>query len=84
MILREADGVMQPIELVAQAAPLILVNLLYAAIVFVIARKRGIRPWPWTLGTLVPVIGFVVFPVFLLLSFLSMLDRLTALEARDR
>lgn len=64
-----------------QLLPLTILSLIYAAVVYVIARKRRINPWGWTIGTLVPLFGpLLVGPIFMLLSFLSVLDRLNRLE----
>jgi hypothetical protein len=60
--------------------PLIIVSLIYAVVVYLIAGKRRLNPWPWTIGTLVPFVGLFVAAVFMLLSFLSVFDRLNALE----
>ncbi|RAK57256.1 hypothetical protein [Phenylobacterium deserti] len=71
--------------LVVQLLPLIILSIIYASVVYVIARRRGVSPWPWTIGALVPGLGvFVVTPIFMLLSFLSVLDRLNALEGAAR
>jgi hypothetical protein len=65
-----------------QLLPSIILGALYAWIVYVIARKRGINPWPWTIAALVPILGLIVAAVFYLLSFLSVLDRLNDLEQK--
>jgi tetratricopeptide (TPR) repeat protein len=57
-------------------------SLFYAVVVFVVARKRKINPWGWTIAALVPFIGFVVAAVFFLVTLLSILDHLNRLEAR--
>src|SRR5215471_17059614 len=67
-----------------QLVPGIILGLVYAAVVFVVARKRKINPWGWTIATLVPFIGLLVAAVFFLLTLLSILDRLDTLEARSR
>ena len=67
-----------------QLMPTFIVGLIYAAIVYVVARKRGLNPWGWTLGALIPVFGIIVSAVFMLLTFLSMLDRLNALEGKAK
>jgi hypothetical protein len=67
--------------MLVQFLPLTILSLIYAVVVFVIARKRRINPWGWTIGTLVPVFGPIfVGPTFMLLSFLSVFDRLNRLE----
>lgn len=68
-------------NLLIQLIPAIIFSLIYAVIVYAVARRRRLNPWPWTIATLIPVIGMIVAGVFLLLSFLSVLDRLNALEA---
>jgi hypothetical protein len=55
----------------------------YAWIIYLVARRRGVNPIPWILGTFIPVIGFIVAGVFFVLTLLSILDRLSALE-QDR
>ena len=66
-----------------QLIPSIVLGVIYAAVVFVIARKRGVNPWGWTIATLVPLIGLLVSAVFFLTTLLSSLDRLNALEGRS-
>ena len=67
--------------LLMQFLPLVLLSVIYAVVVYVIAQKRRINPWGWTIGTLVPFIGPIfVGPIFMLLSFLSVFDRLNRLE----
>ena len=58
----------------------IILGVIYAIVVYVIARKRRVNPWPWTIATLIPGLGMLVAAVFYLLSFLSVLDRLNKLE----
>jgi ATP/ADP translocase len=65
-----------------QLLPTFIVGAIYAAVVFVMARKRNLNPWGWTIGALIPVVGIFVSAVFMLLTFLSVLDRLNALEGR--
>ena len=66
-----------------QFIPYLIIAGFYAWIIFLIAKRRNVNPWPWVIGTLVPIFGFVVAGVFFVLTLLSMLDRLNALE-RDR
>jgi hypothetical protein len=63
-----------------QLAPMFLLGLFYAAVVYVVARKRKINPWGWTIATLIPGIGLIASGIFFLLTFLSILDRLNVLE----
>lgn len=60
----------------------LILGIIYAVLVFIIARKRRVNPWPWTIASLVPILGIIVAAVFYFLSFLSVLDRLNALENR--
>lgn len=70
-----------PEALALQFLPLTILSFIYAAVVYVVAKKRRINPWGWTIATLVPAIGPIfVGPIFMLLSFLSVLDRLNKLE----
>lgn len=70
--------------MIIQMVPITILSIIYAVVIFVIARKRGVNPWPWTIGTLVPFVGaIIVGPIFMLLSFLSVFDRLNVLEKRD-
>jgi hypothetical protein len=70
--------------LLVNLLPLIIVQAFYAWVEFLVARKRGLNPWPWVLGTLVPLFGMFVFAVFFLLTLLSILDRLNRLEKVGR
>lgn len=60
-----------------------VMGLIYAVVVFIVARKRNINPWGWTLATAIPVAGLIVAAVFFLTTLLSMLDRLNKLEQRE-
>ena len=71
-----------PQDFLIQMIPTLILGAIYAWTVFVIARKRGINPWGWTIASLVPILGLIVAGVFYLLSFLAVLDRLNALEGR--
>jgi hypothetical protein len=77
----QADYVVDPAtRVIIQLLPLMIIQTVYAIITFVMARKQGKNPWAWTIFTLVPGIGMFVFLIFFLLTLLSMLDRLNALE----
>ncbi|MGH1557333.1 hypothetical protein ACRAWD_04860 [Caulobacter segnis] len=69
-------------SIIIQLMPVLIVCSVYAVIVYVVAKKRGINPWGWVIGTLVPVVGLFVAGIFMLLSFLSILDRVNELETR--
>lgn len=68
--------------IVAQLAPLVIVGVIYAVAVFVVARKRQVYPWGWTIGALIPLAGFLVALTFFVATILSILDRLDSLETR--
>lgn len=70
-------------NMIIQFIPSMVLGVIYAAIVFVVARKRGVNPWGWTIATLVPLIGLLVSAVFFLTTLLSILDRLNILESRS-
>lgn len=61
----------------------VIVGIIYAVVVYFVARKRGVNPWPWAIPTLIPVLGMMIAAIFMILSFLSVLDRLNALENRE-
>ena len=65
---------------IIQFIPLMTLQLFYAAVVFVVARKQHKNPWIWTACSLIPGLGFILAGVFMLLSYLSVLDRLNVLE----
>jgi hypothetical protein len=69
---------------VIQFVPLFFFSAIYAAIVFAVARKRGVNSWPWVIGTLVPFFGLIVSGVFFLLTLFSILDRLNRLQAQAK
>lgn len=66
-----------------QFGPLLLISAIYAALIYVVANRRRINPWGWMIGTMIPMIGFIVAAVFFYTTLLSMLDRLNALEGRS-
>ncbi|WP_340646716.1 hypothetical protein [Phenylobacterium sp.] len=66
--------------MIIQFIPSIILGILYAIVVFLVARKRRINPWGWTIATLIPIIGLVVAAVFFCVTLLSILDRLNGLE----
>lgn len=70
-------------DIFIQLVPLIIVSVIYAVVVFLVARKRKLNPWGWTIGTLVPIIGLFVSAIFFLVTLLSILDRLNSLEERS-
>ena len=63
----------------------VITQAVYAVVVYNVAIKRreyNVIPWVWTCFTLIPFLGVMLANLFLILSFLSVLDRLTALESR--
>lgn len=77
----EASAAAAGAGLIGALVVYIVIGIIYAIVVYVIARKRRVNPWPWTIPTLIPVIGIIVAGIFMLLSFLSVLDRLNKLES---
>ena len=67
---------------VASLLPLLFVGVLWGAVIFFIARKRGDNPWLWAVVCGLPLIGGVMTVVYLLLTLHSILDRLNRLEGR--
>ncbi|CAN5425936.1 hypothetical protein BH10PSE3_BH10PSE3_34110 [soil metagenome] len=65
---------------IIQIFPILFLSIIYAIVVFIVARKRNINPWGWTIGTAIPFIGFFVSAVFFLVTLMSILDRLNMLE----
>jgi len=70
-------------SLLVQLLPSLVLGLIYAWIVYVVARKRRVNPWVWVIPAIIPVIGLVVSAIFMLLSFISIFDRLNALETKQ-
>lgn len=66
-----------------QFLPSVLLGGIYAILVYQIAKRRGVAPLGWVLGTLIPIIGLIVSAIFFYLSFLSVLDRLNKLENNE-
>ena len=67
-------------SMLIQFLPLMVIQSIYATIVFIMARKRRINPWFWTISSLFPGLDMLASGLFMLLTTLSMLDRLNALE----
>jgi hypothetical protein len=67
---------------ILQFIPIMIIGAIYALVVFLVARKRRINPWGWTIASLVPFFGIFVAAVFLITTLLSILDRLHVLEAK--
>jgi hypothetical protein len=65
---------------IVMLVPYMIIQLLYAIVVFQLCRKQNWNAWLWTIATLVPVIGLIVFAVLFISSLLKTLDRLNALE----
>jgi hypothetical protein len=70
-----------PSDAIIQRVPLIILNAIYAIVEFIVARKRRVNVWGWTLATLTPFFGLFVSAIFFLTTLLSILDRLNALES---
>lgn len=68
---------------IIQLLPLLTIQVVYAVVVFLMAQKRRVNAWLWAIGTVAPVLGMFVALVFFVLTMLSVLDRLNALESRE-
>jgi hypothetical protein len=68
--------------MILQILPVMVIQCFYAIGAFVISRKRGVNPWPWTLVSLVPFVGLIAVPVFLYAMLGAIFDRLRALEGK--
>lgn len=68
--------------LIAQLFPLILVQVFYAVSAFIISRKRGTNPWPWTVASLIPVLGLFAGAIFPYVMLAALFDRIRALEGK--
>ncbi len=75
-------GGVSMVAAILQFIPLMTIQVVYAVIVFMMAKRRKLSPWPWTIGSLVPGIGMIVSGIFILLTIFSVLDRLNALESK--
>jgi hypothetical protein len=69
-----------PSVAIGALAPFLVLSVFYGGIVLIVALKRRINPWAWTILALVPFINWLVVPIFLFVTLLSMLDRLHSLE----
>lgn len=67
-------------ELLMQILPVMIWQVIFVVITFVTCLKRRVNPWPWAIGTLIPGLGVLVYLIFSLVSWFSVLDRLNALE----
>lgn len=69
--------------IILQILPVMVIQCFYAIGAFVISKKRGVNPWPWTVVSLVPFIGLIAVPVFLYVMLGAIFDRLRALEGKS-
>lgn len=65
---------------IVMLVPYMIIQLLYAIVAFQLCRKQRWNAWLWTIATLVPVVGLIVFVVLFMSSQLKTLDRLNILE----
>ena len=61
--------------------PLLLISLTFSIPVFLIARKRKLNPWGWTILTFCPFVGWIFAIAFCANTVLSILDRLAKIES---
>ena len=66
--------------LLMQMLPMLVWQVIFIVVSFVACLKRRINPWPWTIGMLIPFVGLIVYAVFSLVTWYSILDRLNKLE----
>lgn len=69
-------------ELLLQFVPSVLLQLVLAAVFFILWRKLGRNPWPVTILTLIPLVGLVVSGVVWIRALFIIADRLNMLENR--
>lgn len=67
-------------DAVIQFVPLMVIQLVYVFVAVLICRKSNKNPWIWGIAILIPGIGMFSFVVFFVVTILSMLDRIRALE----
>ena len=65
---------------IIQLIPIMIIGSVYAFVVYLVAKRRKINPWGWSICALIPIIGLFVALIFLLSTLLSILDRLNTLE----
>jgi hypothetical protein len=69
-----------PTGAIAMLLPWMILQVIYAAIVFQLSKKQNWNPWLWTIVTLVPILGAFVFFGIFVTTLLKTLDRLNVLE----
>lgn len=67
-------------DTVLQFLPIEILSIFYVIIVFIVAKKRHVNPFIWSIPVLIPGFGLIVAGVFFLITLLSILDRLNKLE----
>lgn len=72
------------VTVVMQLLPIMIFQIIYAVVVFQLCRKQNWNAFLWTVLTLVPVLGMIVFIVVFLSTMLKTLDRLNAIEGKTR
>jgi len=71
------------VHLLMELAPLMIIQLLYAVVTFLVCQKQNWNAWLLTFVVLIPVVGMLAFLVIFLATLLKTLDRLNALEGKE-
>jgi len=64
--------------------PTLILELALAVPIFMIAKKRSVNAWLWTVLNFVPLFGWVFSIFFYAATVLSILDRIDRLEAERK
>lgn len=67
-------------DAIIQFIPLMTLSLIWAWPIFLIAKKQGRNPWLWAILVIIPLVNVVTFSVFWVLTIMTILDRLNAME----
>ena len=69
-------------HLLMELAPLMIIQVLYAVVSFLVCQKQNWNAWLLTLVVLIPIVGMLAFLVIFIATLLKTLDRLNALEGK--
>lgn len=71
------------VHLLLELSPLMIIQVLYAVVTFLVCRKQNWNAWLLTLVVLIPVVGMIAFLFIFVATLLKTLDRLNALEGKE-